>query len=208
MNEHADEEARFDIFDRINTGSKVANRAEVRRGALGGPFLDLVIELAKDPLFAKLAPISKQQIGLRKNEELVTRFFAYGDGLDGYKDRVFAFLYAYTKRKNAEFIANPSCADDYRGRFMRTMQFVDQNFSHGFRKAPKATTTPSARFEAIAVGSYLALEKKPSLANAKIDVTPWVESEEFKGVAGSGSANVVKKLRGRLHFVRDKLLGT
>ncbi|MEK0194139.1 DUF262 domain-containing protein, partial [Microcoleus anatoxicus] len=36
LNEHADEQARFDLFDRINTGSKVANKAEVRRGALGG----------------------------------------------------------------------------------------------------------------------------------------------------------------------------
>jgi len=33
LNEHADEEARFDLFDRINTGSKIANTAEVRRGA-------------------------------------------------------------------------------------------------------------------------------------------------------------------------------
>ena len=32
LNEHADDEARFDIFERINTGSKVANPAEVRRG--------------------------------------------------------------------------------------------------------------------------------------------------------------------------------
>ena len=30
LNEHADAEARFDLFDRINTGSKVANKAEVR----------------------------------------------------------------------------------------------------------------------------------------------------------------------------------
>ena len=32
LNEHADEEARFDLFDRINTGHKNANKAEVRRG--------------------------------------------------------------------------------------------------------------------------------------------------------------------------------
>ena len=30
LNEHADEQARFDLFDRINTGSKIANKAEVR----------------------------------------------------------------------------------------------------------------------------------------------------------------------------------
>ena len=33
LNEHADEQARFDILERINTGSKIANKAEVRRGS-------------------------------------------------------------------------------------------------------------------------------------------------------------------------------
>lgn len=32
LNEHADEKSRFDLFDRINTGSKIANPAEIRRG--------------------------------------------------------------------------------------------------------------------------------------------------------------------------------
>src|SRR6202167_5021457 len=84
LNEHADEQARFDLFDRINTGSKVANKAEVRRGALVGPFLDLVIGLANEPAFADLAPVSEKDKNLREREELVTRFFAYSDGLDGY----------------------------------------------------------------------------------------------------------------------------
>src|SRR5690606_2696983 len=39
LNEHADEQTRFDMFERINTGSKIAEKAEVRRGALAGPFM-------------------------------------------------------------------------------------------------------------------------------------------------------------------------
>ena len=42
LNEHADDQARFDLFNRINTGSKIADPAEIRRGALPGPFLDRV----------------------------------------------------------------------------------------------------------------------------------------------------------------------
>ena len=37
LNEHADEAARLDVFERINTGSKNANNAEIRRGALADP---------------------------------------------------------------------------------------------------------------------------------------------------------------------------
>ncbi|WP_238842214.1 DUF262 domain-containing protein, partial [Xylella fastidiosa] len=47
LNEHSDEKARFDMFERINTGSKIANMAEIRRGALTGPFMNLIIDLAK-----------------------------------------------------------------------------------------------------------------------------------------------------------------
>src|SRR5207248_11598454 len=95
LNEHADDEARFDLFDRINTGSKVANKAEVRRGALVGPFLDLVIGLSQEETFRKVAPLTGADKNLREGEELVTRFFAYGDGLEGYKDRPSDFLFEY-----------------------------------------------------------------------------------------------------------------
>jgi hypothetical protein len=207
LNEHADEEARFDLFDRINTGSKAANKAEVRRGALGGPFLDLVIELAKDPLFANLAPMSEQQRNLREHEELVTRFFAYGDGLDGYQDRVSPFLYSYTKRKNAEFAADHHLVGEYRDRFERMMRFVERHFPFGFRRNVKGRATPRARFEAIAIGSDLALREKPEIMDQNLNVAAWVTGEEFQKVAGSGSANAINKLRGRLKFVHDHLLG-
>ncbi len=114
LNEHTDEASRFDLFERINTGSKVANKAEIRRGALGGPFLDMVISLATDPLFVELAPVSPKLRLERRREELVTRFFAYGDGLDAYKDRVAAFNFDYTKKKNLEFSKNPKIINLYR----------------------------------------------------------------------------------------------
>jgi hypothetical protein len=207
LNEHADEQARFDLFDRINTGSKVANKAEVRRGALVGPFLDLVIDLAKDNLFSNLAPVTDQRNRTREGEELVTRFFAYGDGLDGYHDKVSPFLFAYAKRMNEEFTADPALIEEYRCRFADTMAFISRVFPFGFRKTETATVTPRVRFEAIAVGSYLALKERPELAQQEIAVAEWLNSRAFGKVTGSDGANVIGKLRGRLHFVRDKLLG-
>ncbi len=80
LNEHTDEQSRFDVFERINTGPKIAKKAEIRRGALGGPFLDLVISLSKEKYFANLAPVSKKREKEREREELITRVCAYGDG--------------------------------------------------------------------------------------------------------------------------------
>jgi len=108
LNEHADEQARFDMFERINTGSKIANMAEVRRGALAGPFMDLIIELSVLPKFVALAPVSKKDLSEREHEELVARFFAYSDGLVGYKDRPSEFIFNYVKKMNVEAANDPA----------------------------------------------------------------------------------------------------
>jgi hypothetical protein len=207
LNEHADEEARFDLFDRINTGSKAANKAEVRRGALGGPFLDLVISLAKEPVFVNTAPVTEKQLKERAREELVTRFFAYGDGLEDYRDKVSPFIFAYTKKMNAHFNQNPEDVETYRQRFINTIEFVSRNFPWGFRRTLNGRVTPRARFESIAIGSYWALQQCPEIANQTIQVEEWLHSPEFADVTGADGANAVGKLRSRIHFVRDHLLG-
>ncbi len=208
LNEHADEQARFDMFERINTGSKLANKAEVRRGALTGPFMELILELAKKPEFAALAPVSKKDADEREREELITRFFAYGDGLEGYRDRPSAFLFDYVKKMNHEVEAAPGKVDDYRGRFNTTMGFVQAVFPHGFRRAATGKATPRARFEAIAIGAWLALEENPHLSPDQVPgVIDWLNSDAFKDRTGSDGANARSRLEQRMHFVRDKLLG-
>ncbi|TWT96339.1 DUF262 domain-containing protein [Neorhodopirellula pilleata] len=210
LNEHADEQARFDIFERINTGSKIANKAEVRRGALSGPFLDLVIELAKDELFVTLAPVPAKSVSLRKHEEMVTRFFAYSDGYAndfiGYKDRPAAFLFSYAKQMNEVFKTKRKITV-YKDRFRQTMKFVEKAFPYGFRKTASATETRYTRFEALAVGSYLAITTEPKIKSNPPDVSSWINGEAFKEYSKSGGSNAKKRLTERLEYVRDRLLG-
>lgn len=208
LNEHADAQARFDLFERINTGSKIANKAEVRRGALTGPFMDLIIELAKTPLFTHLAPVSNKEVNEREREELVARFFAYSDGLDGYKDRPSEFIFNYVKAMNARLAERPDLSDQYRTKFVQTISFVERVFPYGFRKGQKGKATPRARFEAIAIGSRLAIEENPGLMQAAApDVNDWLTGDEFTRVTGSDGANAIARLRERTGFVRDRLLG-
>jgi len=207
LNEHADEQARFDLFDRINTGSKVANSAEVRRGAYTGPFLKLVVELANDELFKELALVPKMSVKKREREELVTRFLAYTDGLDGYRDRVFKFLDDYASTMNEKFQEDRSLADEYKKRFDDTMEFVQKVFPNGFRKGPTNKTTPRTRFESIALGSYFALQKKPSIAGETPSVSDWIDGEEFKEITSSGGSNVRSTIVNRVNYVCEKFTG-
>lgn len=207
LNEHADEQARFDMFERINTGSKIANTAEVRRGALAGPFMDLIIELSKLPNFEAIAPVPPSAIKLREREELVSRFFAYGDGLEGYKDRPSEFIFNYVKNMNAVFAEQPEVANDYRQKFVRVVDFIGQVFPDGFRRTPNGKATPRARFEAIALGTRKALEEQPQLTPQDVnDVSNWIYGKDFSGVTGSDGANAIARLTGRRDFVYKKLV--
>lgn len=206
LNEHADEQARFEMFDRINTTSKVANMAEIRRGALAGPFMDLVVELAQRQDFADVAPVSKKQAAEREHEELVIRFLAYGDGLEGYKDRPSEFIFNYAKRMNQKFEHDTDLVDKYRARFVQMVRFVNRVFPFGFRRSATGRASPRARFEAIAVGSHLALMQDPGLMHRDLDATNWLSSADFRKITGSDGANAVSRLRGRINYVRDQLL--
>jgi hypothetical protein len=206
LNEHADDQARFDLFERINTSSKVANKAEVRRGALRGPFLDLVIDLAKDPLFVELTPVSDKQLKEREREELVTRFFAYGDGLDDYADEVSPFLFAYARKMNQAMMDTPATIEQYRARFMAMVDFVSAVFPFGFRRTATGRASPRARFESIAVGTHLALRQNRNLAPQPEKVSAWLQDKAFSEVAGSDGANAIGRLERRIHYVRDRLL--
>lgn len=208
LNEHADEQARFDMFERINTGSKIANKAEVRRGALSGPFMDLVIELSRDEIFCRLAPVSKKDENEREREELVTRFFAYGNDLFGYRDRPAEYLFNFVKAANIRCGEDRGLIDSYRAEFHKVMGFVESTFPYGFRRSEKGRATPRARFESIAVGTKVALAEQPGLTAEVVQpVGDWLSGEEFSNVVSSDGANAIARLRERIGFVKEKLLG-
>ncbi|MBO9506486.1 DUF262 domain-containing protein [Thalassospira sp. A3_1] len=208
LNENADPQARFDMFERINTGSKVANPAEVRRGALAGPFQSLVEELAQGEKFSRLAPVSKKSKDERVPDELVTRFFAYGDGLEDYKDSPNRFVFEYTKKMNKICGEHPEVIEQYRSRFDRMLSFVAKNFNTGFTKPSNPKTTPRVRFEAIAIGVDQAISEAPDIVDKDFSrVSDWLESADFKTATTSDAANVKSKLERRIAFVKDALLG-
>ena len=87
------------------------------------------------------------------------------------------------------------------------MKFVSRVFLHGFRRTPKGIASPRARFEAIAIGSYLAMKDRPGLATNSNPDTSWAMEEEFRTITGGDGANGIGRLKGRIEFVRNKLMG-
>lgn len=71
----SDEELKFEIFERLNTGAVPLNDQELRNCIYRGPYNDLVRELAREPDFVYLLDLAKPD-KRRKDEELVLRFLA------------------------------------------------------------------------------------------------------------------------------------
>jgi Protein of unknown function DUF262 len=191
-------EVRQEIFNRINTSALKVKAAEVRRGAYSGALMSLVQECAKKPLFLKLCPITKSLLDRRENEELVLRFFAYSDRYLRFKHDVEKFLDTYVLEESSHFDVQK-----HNREFEAVLSFVDKYFPAGFAKSRDAKTTPRVRFEAIAVGTNLALRRDDALRPLPID---WLESPEFQRHVTTHASNSLPRLRGRVEYVRDQLL--
>jgi len=213
LTEKADEETRRDIFDRINTGPVRLNDMESRRGRMPGTFVHMVRELATQAAFKKLAPVSAAAEKRFEREELVARFFAYLDDyrtfgqteagkvvqsfVDDYADRVNKAMEAEGQGGPTETRLRTAWAD--------MIGFVEATLPHGFRKSAGSMSTPRVRFEAIAVGSALALKEDPSLPG-KAGLLAHLSSKEFRDLTTSDAANNRNRVLGRIEYVRDRLL--
>lgn len=200
-----DEESRREMFDRLNSGGTKLQPMEQRRGHSDGHFLAFIESLAIDPAFRDICPLPEKKINLREYEEMLLRFFAYLDRHDQFVHEVDPFLTGYLKDMNEQAVANPGILDSYRTEFDNMVAFVKSHFAGGFRKEPQHNTVPRVRFEAIAVGSALALRENPGLTPS--DTGPWLISNRFKKHTRSDATNSKPKLLERLWFVRDNLLG-
>lgn len=204
LTEKADEDARREMFDRLNSGGTKLVAMEVRRGTQDGPFMKEVIQpCAKTPLFIAICPLSKRSIDRAEHYEFVLRFFAYVDNYVGFEKEVGVFLSEYLQNRNTN--GNNAEFESDRKEFNAVLEFVKSYFPNGFRRSPTHTSVPRIRFEAISVGVALALRIKSDLQPS--DVTVWLESEEFMKHTRSDASNSKPKVVNRIHFVRDNLLG-
>ena len=197
--DNAEIDIRQDIFERINTTSEKLTDAEIRKGSYSGKFYDLVLELKENEAFRAICPISKEKEKRGEYEELILRFFAYIDRYKEFKHDVAIFLNDYLEEMNGTDFDK----DQYQESFYNMVNFIKNNFPMGFRKEERFKSTPRVRFEAIAVGAYLAINENPDLKNPNLE---WLESEGFKKQTTTDASNNPDKLKNRVEFVRDGLL--
>lgn len=200
VTDKATQDVRADIFNRINTSSNKLSPSEIRKGAYQGEFYNFVIDCAKSEIFRKVCPIPEQKANRGEYEELALRYFAYSKSYLNFKHNVAPFLDEYLKEQNKGFNKEALRAD-----FDSMIHFVETFFEPPYiARKGRDKATPRVRFEAISVGVHLALLQNPNIVPSNFD---WLESDEFKRHTTTDASNNQGKLKERVEFVRDCLLG-
>lgn len=199
LSDKSDEDVRFMMFERINTGSALLKDMEKRKGIFGGKFITFVYEkCSTHPLFVKHTAFTDKVMQRGEPQELIIRFFAFSDNYMAFKTGMNTFLNDYTEKMNTNFDEKKMY-----GEFDRMLKFVDTYIPTGFKKNEGSVKTPRVRFEAISVGVNLALRIEPKLKPKSVK---FFDSKEFSHLVTGGSHNSPSNVRAKIEFVRDNLL--
>lgn len=199
------EDGRRLMFDRLNSGGTQLTDMEKRLGTEGGDFIKFLHQLAGNEQFKQLTPMSEIKVSRRERTEYVLRFFAYLENYQNFDKSVRNFLNDYLDEKSKSFNKNESIR--LARIFNNMLKFIHFNFPNGFRKSPGSKVVSRIRFEATAAGAALALEQDPTLIKKHIN-TEWAyEDIDFLNMMRSDASNSKPKVKARIEFVKNKLLG-
>ncbi len=113
---------KFEIYERLNTGSILLNAQELRNSIYRGPLNNLLHDLAKEPIFRGLIG-TKLPRPRMVDEEMILRFFAMRGGLPNYRPSLKRFLNEFAEiGRNL----NSNQISDLRSIFFRTVSLIHE----------------------------------------------------------------------------------
>ena len=193
LSDKSDLHARFDLFERLNTGGIALTPQEVRACIFRGPFNDLLRDLAEEETFRRLVKLQKvrQEDGTR--EEIVLKFFAYLHARDQFKGAVTEFLNNYMEQASNSF-------DSESGKqlFRNVVQHLHTGLSGPFVRAGYSNT-PVTQLEAVmvALGDLIRDGQTPTPPKPG-----WLNDPELVR-ASTGGTNTASMLRDRIKRARE-----
>lgn len=129
-----DSQVKYDIFERLNTGSVKLEPQELRNAISRGPFNGLIKQLAQNESFRLLnqialdEPEGSKKVQKMEDVELVLRFFALSD--DNYKTLKKGFKTFLTDEMNRFNLASQETLTQMKNRFEKLMKVILTNFGN------------------------------------------------------------------------------
>lgn len=217
-----DEQVKFDIFERLNTGSVKLESQELRNATVRGPFNDAIKDLAQLSVFRSLIQVDpanlqdNRKVQKMEDVELVLRFFALRQGRyknlrKGFREFLTDALAEFNKLTDLEILKK-------RNIFKTYMTFIEENFGqYAFSKwridgghEKRMSSFNAAVFDAVAVGiadSYKPSEirEQPDKIITEIDGYRSLFSDPNFFASVSGSVNDAAKVIYRIEAMKNYL---
>ncbi|WHP17860.1 DUF262 domain-containing protein [Cellulomonas sp. ES6] len=178
LTDKSDKAVRFDLFERLNTGSISLTPQEVRSAVYEGQFIDFVEDLSTNPALASLLKLQEanQQDGTAA--EQVLKFFAYKNDQPSFRGAVTHFLNEYIAKTDAKF--------DYiaeRELYEKSARFLAEAVGGPFLRR-NTPVTPLVQFEACMIGIARIYE---SGADPVVPAIDWLNDTELVAASTGGT---------------------
>lgn len=195
-----DEQVKYDIFERLNSGSVKLEAQELRNAVSRGPFNDLIKELAKNGSFRKLLqidtkhPEASNKVKKMEDVELVLRFFSLCD--DNYSTLKKGFKQFLTDEMDRMNKLDKIALGKMRRKFEVTIETIFESFgSEAFAKYKytgkefeQMSKFNAAVYDALAIAVSAKLDlRKPVLSQKSYEkfLKLFANKKFFDSVTGS-----------------------
>jgi hypothetical protein len=125
----SDEDVKFEVFQRLNTGGVTLNPQEIRNSTYPGPLNDLILELSENRQFHRILGIKNKNRSLiyqeMRDAEFVLRFFTFRDIWQDFKGSMKRLMDKFMSEKQ-HISAND--VEELRHDFLKTIEAVENSF--------------------------------------------------------------------------------
>jgi len=138
---------KFDVFERLNTGSVKLNPQELRHGIYNGPLINTIDELSKGTNFKKATSTVKDK--RMKGEELILRYFALHDNWINYQKPMTTYLNNYAENNRfSKQVDIDSLSLKFRDNFNKCYELYGEYTFKTFDENRKRAKANTALFDA------------------------------------------------------------
>ena len=198
-----DQQVKYDIFERLNSGSVKLEAQELRNATCRGKFNELIKVLSKNADYRDLISLSDAREKKMEDEELILRYFSLSHE-DGYKDYKSGFKKFLTTKMVDFNNFDAAQLTLMEKEFKKVIAFV-KDMSNGDKPFAKYRYTDGtlefmSNFNAAVFDAVMYLSKQAILNNKKVnlqDIRNLFSDEDFFGSC-EGSVNDISKITTRI----------
>lgn len=195
LSDKSDSQARFDTFERLNSGAVALSAQEVRACIYDGALNHMLRRLAANVEFRDLVKLQSRDQDNATHEELVLKFFAYLEGRDDFAGAVREFLNSFMEKNR-----DASTLDGLDALFERVVRELHSLLGGPFLRV-NTNVTPQNELEAVMVGAAEVLREHERLGNPP---NGWLDDGSLVR-ASTGATNTRAKLRDRIARAKELL---